>query len=285
MESGKIVAVVQARMKSSRLPGKVLRSIDGMPMLGWVIKRLSGSKWIEQTVVATTMDPSDDAVVEYCQQQGNDCTRGDMHDVLDRFYRAAIHANADIIVRVTADCPFIDPALVDETVEAFFGLNGADGPFDFAANRLPPPFHRTYPIGLDAEVCTFNALERAWHEADLPFHREHVMPYFYEGIEIPERVEKLHSQGYLELFKSPRNFRVLLLQNDRNFGDLRWTVDTPADLELLEKIVQRLKKKQSFHHHRFRWQEVLEIVLNEPHLLEVNAGTYHKDFHESEQTT
>jgi spore coat polysaccharide biosynthesis protein SpsF len=250
-----------------------------------VLERLSLAQTVKQTVVATTTDPSDQAIVDFCRQGRYPFARGHMHDVLDRFCQAAKMANAEIIVRITADCPLIDPALVDETVRAFCGLDAAPGPFDFAANRLPPPFRRTYPIGLDAEVCSFAALERAWREADRPFHREHVMPYFYEGVGAPERVVKLNSPGYLEVFHSPRGFRVLLLNNDHDYGDFRWTVDTAEDLEVLELIVQRLKARRPESYRDFTWHEVLALALGDPALRSRNAGVYHKDFRESEQAT
>lgn len=276
-----IVAIVQARMKSSRLPGKVLRELDGDPILQWVVERLRRAKTVHHVRVATTTDASDDAVVDFCRRHQIDFERGHMYDVLDRYYHAARNAAADIVVRVTGDCPFIDPELVDETVYAFLGEDAAPGPFDFAANRLPPPFHRTYPIGLDTEVCSFAALSRAWQEADRPFHREHVMPYFYEGVENPIRLNRKDKPGYLEVYQSPRGFRVIYLHYDQDLGSLRWTVDTPEDLALLEQIVQRLKK-QPIDRWAFRWQEVLDLVRREPSLQWLNAGVPHKDFRESE---
>jgi spore coat polysaccharide biosynthesis protein SpsF len=274
----KIVAIVQARMSSSRLPGKVLRNLSGKPMLEWVVSRLQRAQMLDEIIVATTTDPTDEPIVKWCQGNQILCARGSLHDVLDRFFHAARQRGADVIVRVTADCPLVDPVLVDETIRAFNGLDSAPGPFDFAANRLPPPFQRTYPIGLDTEVCTFTALERAWREAAQPFHREHVMPYFYEGIGTPQRFEKLHGPGFLDVFDSPRGFRTLLLNYEQNYGELRWTVDTPADLAVLEGITAKLLGRMDFN-----WQDVLTIVQQEPELMKLNAGTYHKDFRESEQ--
>jgi spore coat polysaccharide biosynthesis protein SpsF len=293
MSNERIVAIIQARMKSSRLPGKVLHPLDGEPMLRWVFERVKRAQTISQAIIATTTDPSDDQVAKYCRQQGYPCFRGDMLDVLDRFYQAASGAGADIVVRITADCPLIDPALVDETVMAFLGKDAAVGPIDFAANRLPPPFHRTYPIGLDTEVCSFNALEKAWRLAEQPFHREHVMPYFYEGIGDPKRVTKLSFPGYLEVFQSSRGFRVLLLNYEQDFGQLRWTVDTQADMDLLNHIVQRLKFERlqsglpqadpGNPQWDYSWLEVLKLVMQNPELFQKNTGAYHKDFRESEQ--
>lgn len=274
----KTVGIIQARMTSSRLPGKVLRDLGGKPMLEWVVSRLQRARTVDEIIVATTTDQTDEAIVQWCQGKQIPHSRGSLHDVLDRFYQAARRYDAEVIVRVTADCPLLDPVLVDETVQAFNGLDAAPGQFDFAANRLPPPFHRTYPIGLDTEVCTFAALERAWREAAQPFHREHVMPYFYEGIETPQRFEKLHVPGFLDVYESPRGFRVLLLNHAQDFGELRWTVDTPVDLAVLERIAMHLSGRMDF-----TWQDILAIVQQEPDLMKLNAGTYHKDFRESEQ--
>ena len=167
-------AIIQARMSSSRLPGKVLLDIAGQPMLVRMVERARRARSIEQVVVATTTDPSDDPIEQLCAERGYDCFRGSLPDVLDRYTQAARQFEAHTIVRLTADCPLLDPAVLDLTVEALAGN-------DFAANRLPPPWTRSLPIGLDVEVVTREALERAWHEAQERYQREHVLPYIYEG--------------------------------------------------------------------------------------------------------
>ncbi|OQY31708.1 MAG: hypothetical protein B6I38_05480 [Anaerolineaceae bacterium 4572_5.1] len=215
MAEKNIVAIIQARMGSSRLPGKVLKDIGGRPMLEWVVKRASRSQTISRVVVATTTDPADQPVADFCAQAGYAYKRGNVYDVLDRYYVAACQFEADVIVRLTADCPLIDPDVIDKTVQAFFE---ATPPANFAANRLPPPWGRTYPIGLDVEVCSFRALEEAWQKAEQPHQREHVMPYLYENAD---------------------RFNILLVDHERDFGDLRWTVDTSADLDLVREVVSR----------------------------------------------
>jgi len=170
-----IIGIIQARMSSKRLPGKVMRDICGKTMLERVLSRAQQAHSLSQVIIATTTDPSDDPIAEFCQKIGCECFRGSLHDVLDRFYQAAKHYQADVVVRFTADCPLLDPELIDLTVQSFLQANA-----DFAANRLPPPFKRTYPIGLDTEVCSFAALERAWKEAEQVYEREHVMPYLYD---------------------------------------------------------------------------------------------------------
>jgi len=265
--STRVVAIIQARMSSSRLPGKVLLDIAGTPMLARVVTRTSRATSIQQVLVATTTDASDDPVVAYCHSMGFRYTRGGMHDVLDRYYQAAEQAKADVVVRITADCPVIDPVLIDDCVDTLLA-----GSFDFACNRLPPPFTRTYPIGLDTEVCTFAALERAWSKATETFHREHVMPYLYEGVEL-KAVSSQLSAGV-----SPRGFKVAQLHNALDYGAYRWTVDTPEDLEFMCQVYARSEGRDDFS-----WKEVLDLVRAEPDLMKINAGVKHKTLKEIDE--
>ena len=249
-------------MSSSRLPGKILADIAGSPMLQRVFARTSRAATVTETVFATTTDPSDDRVAEYCDVSGIPFTRGSLYDVLDRYYQTAKQAKADVVVRVTADCPLIDPALIDDVVKTVMGEQST---VDFAANRLPPPWKRTYPIGLDTEVCTFQVLERAWKEAGEPQHREHVMPYFYEGVKL------MAEHRTLQTGTSPRGFNVALLHHTTDFGDYRWTVDTPEDLEFIRQVYTRFADRDDF-----TWKEVLDLVHNDPRLMQINAGVQHK---------
>jgi spore coat polysaccharide biosynthesis protein SpsF len=137
--------------------------------------------------------------------------------------------------------------------------------FDFVANRLPPPYPRTYPIGLDVEVCTFNVLEKAWKEANQPQHREHAMPYFYEGVELTRQSRTL------ETGTSPRGYTIALLHHTTDFGDYRWTVDTPEDLEFMRQVYARFDGRDDFS-----WKEVLDLVHDEPELAKINSGVQHK---------
>jgi len=251
-------------MSSSRLPGKILADIAGQPMLTRVFTRTSRAKTLDEVIFATTTDASDDPVAEYCDFSGIPFTRGNLFDVLDRYYQAAKQAKASVVVRITADCPVIDPDLIDDVVNVVIGKSGI-GNFDFAANRLPPPWTRTYPIGLDVEVCTFAALEKAWKESTETFHREHVMPYFYEGVELTRQ------NRTLETGLSPRGFNIALLNHTTDFGDYRWTVDTPEDLEFMRQIYARFDGRDDF-----TWKEVLDLVHDEPVLMEINAGVQHK---------
>ena len=258
--SARVVAIIQGRMSSSRLPGKILADIAGQPMLQRVFIRTSRAAAVNETIFATTTDSSDDPVEEYCDFSGIPFTRGSLYDVLDRYYQTAKGAKADVIVRITADCPVIDPVLIDDVVNTLI-----DGKYDFVCNRLPPPWHRTYPIGLDVEACTFKVLAKAWKEAKEPQHREHAMPYFYEGVKLSRQIRTL------ETGISPRGFKVALLHHTTDFGDYRWTVDTPEDLEFIRQVYSRFDGRDDFS-----WKEVLDLVHNEPKLMEINAGVKHK---------
>jgi spore coat polysaccharide biosynthesis protein SpsF len=269
----RILAIIQARMASTRLPGKVLLDIGGEPMLVRVVERARRAKILDGIVVATTTDASDDAVAELCRERGYPCYRGSVHDVLDRYYQASIKYGVDILVRLTADCPIIDGMLIDETVNAFLGRSAGDDypftgqfediPYDFAANRLPPPWKRTYPIGLDTEVCSFPTLELVWKEAKKPHQREHVMPYLYEDF----RQDQQDSSC----------FRIRLVNHDPDYGWLRWTVDTPEDLQLVRQIYGHFNNQDDF-----TWQDVITLVEREPALMQVNATVRHKNYQESE---
>jgi spore coat polysaccharide biosynthesis protein SpsF len=251
MSMSNIVAIVQARMSSKRLPGKVLLELCGQPMLVRVVERTRRATLVNRVVVATTSDPSDDAIQALCDDHGYPCYRGSMFDVLDRYYQAACIYHAEVIVRITADCPLIDPQVVDHTIRQFL-----ESGVDFAANRLPPPWKRTFPIGLDTEVCTFDALARAWREAHLPRHREHVMPYLYE------------EEG---------RFRSLVIHHEPDYGHLRWTVDTAEDLEFVRRIYAHFNGRDDFS-----WLEVLALIEQHPELSQINAHVKHKTYQDTE---
>ncbi|CAG0981008.1 3-deoxy-manno-octulosonate cytidylyltransferase [Anaerolineales bacterium] len=256
----KVVAIIQGRMSSSRLPGKILADIAGQPMLTRVFTRTSRAKTLNEVIFATTTDLSDDPVAEYCDFSGIPFTRGSLFDVLDRYYQAASQAKADVVVRVTADCPVIDPDLIDDVVNTLL-----DNEYDFVCNRLPPPWHRTYPIGLDVEACAFKILKKVWKEAKEPQHREHAMPYFYEGVELKPQSRTL------ETGVSPRGYKIALLNHTTDFGDYRWTVDTPEDLEFMRQVYGRFNGRDDFS-----WKEVLDLVHDEPELMKINEGVEHK---------
>lgn len=240
----RVVAIVQARMGSSRLPGKVLADLAGQPVLAWVVARARRTAGIDEVVVATSTNAEDDAIASWCAAAGIRCIRGSQFDVLDRFHQAATEVGAEVIVRLTGDCPFIDPDMLAANLSEFLR---AQPPLDFAANRLPT--ERTIPIGLDAEFCTMAALQTAWSEAKQPHQREHVMPYFYEN---------------------PQRFRILHIRHQPSYGSLRWTVDTPEDLELARQIAAE------FPDDAFAWTEILDLVQRKPELTQINASVAHR---------
>lgn len=241
----RVVAVVQARMRSSRLPGKVMADVHGRPVLGRMLDRLARLQRVATVAVATTDLPDDDVVAEYCAGRGTECVRGHPTDVLDRFHVAAERLGADVIVRLTGDCPVIDPGLVDTCVVAFLE---ARPPFDLVVNRLP--WSRTYPIGLDTEVFSGAALEVAWREASEPHQREHVVPFLYEN---------------------PDRFRMLHLEAEADYGQYRWTVDTAEDLELIRRVYAAFGEEDTF-----TWRDVLALMQREPSLVGLNAAVVHR---------
>lgn len=233
-------------MGSSRLPGKVLMDIAGQTMLSQVVMRLRRAKHIEEILVATTDQPADDAIVAECRKADVKVSRGDQADVLDRYYRAAQLSKADVVVRITSDCPLIDPGLTDQTIARFLEA----GP-DYASNALV----RTYPRGLDTEVMSFDALARTWRKAQKPYEREHVTPYIYEH---------------------PEEFKLLPVTGEVDFSHHRWTVDTPEDLDFVRAVYNRLKATPDF-----AGREILELLEREPELVELNRAVKQKDLQEN----
>jgi spore coat polysaccharide biosynthesis protein SpsF (cytidylyltransferase family) len=237
----RIVAIIQARMGSSRLPGKVLLPIEGRSMLQWVCRRARQAALVDQVVVATTRQACDDVVADECRRLGVACFRGVEDDVLDRYCRAAEAHRADLVVRITADCPLIDAELIDDVVVAALQHEP-----DYASNVL----RRTYPRGLDTEVATAAALARAWREAREPYQRVHVMPYFYQH---------------------PELFRLHSVTGDEDLSGHRWTVDSPEDLEFVRGVCRRLAGADAFS-----WRDVLRLVEREPGLADVNRHVRQK---------
>jgi spore coat polysaccharide biosynthesis protein SpsF len=233
-----ILAILQARMSSTRLPGKVLRPILGRPMLSWQVARIARSKTIGRLVIATSGEPSDDPIQAFCDTYEVLCYRGALHDVLARFHGAAkAFGPAEHIVRLTGDCPLIDWTIVDAAVD----LQRRTGS-DLAGNGI----QRTYPDGLDVEVVSTSALDRAYKEATEPWAREHVTQYIY---------------GH------PEKFRLAHLTQTPDLGALRWTVDTPADFEMVEKVFAGLARQGN----DFLQQDVLDFLDKHPEIVAINA--------------
>ena len=228
------IAIVQARMGSTRLPNKVLKPICGIPMIELLLARLAHARELDQIVVATADDPRNLPLAEYVRKLGYDCYLGSESDVLDRYVGAARQARADVVVRITGDCPLVDPDLVDQVIRSFKSSG-----VEYLSNISPP----TYPDGLDVEVFTFAALETAWQETRKPFDREHVTPY-------------LRERG---------RFTQASLNNNEDLSSLRWTVDEAADFEVIEKVFQYFAPVTTF-----TWQQVLQLQRCQPEIFQAN---------------
>jgi len=247
-----IVAVIQARMGSTRLPGKVLLPLGDTTVLGMVVARVKLATHVGQVVVATSTEPQDDAIVRECERLSVAYTRGSLHDVLDRYYQAAKASGATDIVRITSDCPLVDPALIDHLIATYQAQQ-----CDYASTgRLTT----TYPDGMDVEVFSFAALERAWQEATLPSEREHVTPY---------------------IWNHPEQFTVIEVQSARDLSGVRVTLDDPADYEVIQTIVKEAPD--------LSLDGVVAYVAAHPGVVALNASTtrnegYQRSLAQDEET-
>jgi spore coat polysaccharide biosynthesis protein SpsF len=240
----KVVIIDQARMTSTRLPGKVLKPVLGKPLLEYQIERLRRVAHADELVIATTTNASDDVLVDFCRQHGVKVYRGSEMDVLSRYYGAATESGADVVVRVTSDCPVIDPAVVDQVIVHY--LDHRDE-YDYVSNTQV----RSFPRGMDAEVFSMGALESAYHEGRLEYEREHVTPFLY---------------------RHPERFKVgqWVFREDR--GDERWTVDTPEDLELVRRIIEALYPRKP----EFTLVDILELLDRHPGWRQINTHIIQK---------
>ena len=233
----RIVAIVQARMGSIRLPDKVMKPIGIIPMIEILLKRLNNSKLLNQIILATSTDTRNKSLVEHVESLGFTCQQGSDLDVLERYVQAAEQSKADVIVRITGDCPLVDPVLVDECITRF-----KETKVDYCANTSPP----TFPDGLDIEVIKFSALKKAAQESTKLSHREHVTPYIRE----------------LDVF-SKSNY-----SNNEDFSALRWTIDDKEDFDVISKVFEHFKPNIYFS-----WKEVLALYNNQPQLFAANFQT------------
>lgn len=235
---GGTAIIVQARMGSSRLPGKVLLPIAGRPMLSYQLERLREAVRPARLVVATSTEPADEAIAALCATEGVDCVRGPEQDVLRRFALAARMARADAVARITADCPLVDPELIDEAVAA---IEDPAQPPDFVSNMLEP----RWPLGMAVEVTSAAALFEADREAADPEEREHVMPF---------------------IWRRPERYRLASLTRSPDLSHHRWTVDTPEDFELVSRIIAELYPRRP----RFRMADVLALLERNPSWSSIN---------------
>jgi len=232
----KVVALVQARMGSTRLPNKVMKPINGVPMIELLLSRLSKSRRIDEIVLATSVDKRNEPLVEHVRSLGYACEQGSENDVLDRYVQVATKHDADVVVRITGDCPLVDPELVDACIGAFFDSNA-----EYCSNTNPP----TYPDGLDIEVTTLDALQKANRESARQFDHEHVTPYVRES----------------------GAFRLSSFSNQEDLSGSRWTVDEPEDFAVIEKVFDHFYPRIDFG-----WKEVLELENSKPEIFAMNRS-------------
>jgi len=231
-----ILAILQARITSQRLPSKVLMTILGRPMLELQIERILRCKKIDQLIVATSINQEDDPIDTLCKKMEISCFRGDLANVLDRFYQAARRYRPQHVVRLTGDCPLTDPMLIDELIEFYLARK-----CDYASNCQEP----TLPDGLDAEIFTFETLAQTWQEAKLPSHLEHVTQFMYS---------------------QPQRFTIASYKYHQDLSRYRWVVDEPEDLEFVRKIYEKLYPSNP----EFRTQDIIALLKRNKKLVEIN---------------
>lgn len=232
------IVVIQARMDSNRLPRKVLSIIEGKPMLWHVVNRIKKMKY-DEIVVATTKRKIDDDIVKIAKKLKVKCFRGKTNNVLDRFYQVGLKFKADVIIRITADCPLIDPNVSQEVLNIFL-----KGDYNYVSNDS-----ETYPNGLDTECFSFETLKKTWKEVKLKSEKEHVTPY---------------------IWKNPEKFKIFTLHNKKTtkkMNHLRWSVDYPDDLDFVRQIYSKLYTKQKV----FTMKDVLNLLKREPDLIKINS--------------
>ncbi|KKR73421.1 MAG: 3-deoxy-manno-octulosonate cytidylyltransferase [Candidatus Woesebacteria bacterium GW2011_GWA2_40_7] len=238
-----IVGVIQARMGSARLPGKILKKVNGAALLGYQVERVRKSRLLDKIIVATSVLVKDDVVEKFCKTNNIEYFRGSENDVLSRYYECAQKYNADIVVRLTADCPLSDPKIIDDTIKFYM-----DTKVDYAANTVPPETSK-YPDGFDVEVFSMKALKKAYEKANDSHDREHVTFYFW---------------------KYNNDFKIAQLYNSKNCSKYRLTVDYPEDFEVVEFVIKELKKRNSFGH----LNEIIEIIDANPDIKAKNSKYY-----------
>jgi len=231
-----VVAIIQARMGSTRFPGKMLKKLGDKPLIWYVVYRVKQAKLIDNVVLATSTNKNNEPLVKEVRKYNVDCFVGNEDDVLDRYYQCAKKFHAVTIVRITGDCPFIDPDVIDQVIMLY-----TENKLDYASNVLPP----TYPDGLDVEVFSFAALEKAWNEAKLQSEREHVAPY---------------------IWKNDHMFKRMTLTNNEDLSSIRLTIDEEKDLVLANNILQKLNSTD------FRLKDIMKVIKENPSLLKINMG-------------
>lgn len=233
----KVVAIIQARMGSTRLPGKILKTVLGKPLLSYQLERLNECCTLNEIIIATTTKQADDVIAAFCEKSNVPVYRGSEEDVLARYYEAAKKYEADVIVRITSDCPIIDPEIVDKVVKCY--LN--DPIYDYVSNTM----ERCYPRGMDTSLVPFKTLEKVYLQSTDPLDREHVTRYIYQR---------------------PEQYKLLSVKEDNDYSDYRWTVDTIEDYEVVRKIIETLYPMNP----HFTMYDALELLKNYPEWKKIN---------------
>lgn len=253
----KLVTVIQARMGSSRLPGKVLMPILGKPVLWHIVQRLKKAEGIDQVIIATSRLTRDNPIAEFCQKQNVFCFRGDEVDVLDRFYQAAKASGAEDLIRITGDCPLADPELIGQVIHYYYDYGFEYCGVATGAGVAHEGFNGRFPDGLDAEIFSFAVLERAWKEADGVLYREHVTPY---------------------LWKHPDKFKNGVFRSEKkDYSQMRWTMDNAEDYDLIRNIYESLYPENP----GFLMKDILELMKKEPGLFSKNQHFVGKEGYEA----
>ena len=238
-----IAAIIQARMGSRRLPGKILKKVDGISLLKIQCERVKKSRELNKVIVATSDIHQDDIVEAFCLENEIECFRGEENDVLSRYYHCAKNNDVDVIVRLTADCPLVDPEIIDEVVSMYLEKR-----VDYAANTVPVE-SSTFPEGCDVEVFSFEALERAYQNCRDPHDREHVTFYFWK-----------HENG----------FKTIQLSRKQDLSGYRFTVDYPDDFEVIAFVLRELERRNIFG----SLKEIVDIIEDNQQIKEKNSRFY-----------
>lgn len=231
-----IDCIIQARTGSSRFPNKIFNKIsDTKNVLEFLIEQLKNSKLINQIIIATTNSKSDDVIVEFCEQNNLKCFRGNETNVLERYFQCAKFFKSKNILRITSDCPLIDPELIDIGIKKFL-----DGKYDYLSNSIPP----TFPHGLDFQIFTFSTLQIAFKNASLYSEKEHVIPY---------------------IINNSNKFKIFKMKNEKNFSKYRITIDWKEDLELVQQIIKQISSRP------INMEHIITTFKNHPELIKINS--------------
>lgn len=247
----KTVIIIQARMTSTRLPGKILKEVLNKPLLEYQIERLRRVNFADNILIATTINDTDQPIVDFCSQHNIEIFRGSENNVLSRYYQSAKKINADAVIRITSDCPLIDPQIVDNITQ-FYLENSAK--YDYVSNTL----NRTYPYGMDTEIFSFKALEEAYNEASSQSALEHVTPFIYSN---------------------QNCYRLYNVVNNIDYSNYRWTVDTEEDFKLITEIIRSLYPIKP----EFTFEDILGLVINNEKLSLINSHIKQKSIKEDEE--